>query len=80
MRSRFFDAYVPAGNLIRFPRSREFFIIENGGNRFDHNTYRVTDGVRLQFIWGHALLDFAGFRGNGQERNGTVVTLAKSRE
>ena len=62
------------------PRAENFSIIENGGNRFDHNTYRVPDGVRPQFSWGHALLDFTGFQSNGQERSGTVVAHAKSSE
>jgi len=60
------------------PGAENFSIIESGGNRFDHNTYRFPDGVRPQFVWGHALLDFSGFRGNGQELNGTLVANAKS--
>ena len=62
------------------PGAENFSIIENGGNRFDHNTYRVPDGVRPQFIWGHALLDLTGFRGKGQELNGILLPQAKSSE
>ncbi len=57
-----------------------FSIIESGGNRFDHNTYRVPDGARLKFAWGHTLLDFAGFQAQGQERNGILLTHTKSSE
>jgi parallel beta-helix repeat protein len=62
------------------PGAENFSIIESGGNRFDHNTYRVTYGVRPQFVWGHALLDFAGFQRQGQERHSSVLTQAKSSE
>jgi parallel beta-helix repeat protein len=57
-----------------------YFIIENGGNRFDDNIYRVPYGIRPQFIWGHALLDFSDFQDRGQERNGTVLPHVKSSE
>jgi parallel beta-helix repeat protein len=62
------------------PEAENFSIIENGGNRFDHNTYHVPDGKPPQFVWGHTLLDFVGFQGNGQERNGTLVSQEKSSE
>jgi parallel beta-helix repeat protein len=60
--------------------AENYSIIENGGNRFDHNTYRVMDGVHPQFIWGRAVRDFTGFQGQGQERNGTLLSHAKSSE
>jgi parallel beta-helix repeat protein len=62
------------------PGQENYFIIENGGNHFDHNTYRVPHGVRPQFVWGKTSLDFTGFQDRGQERNGTVLTHAKSSE
>ena len=62
------------------PGAENFSIIEKGGNRFDQNTYRVPDGVRPQFVWGHTLMDLTGFRDQGQERNGTLLPYAKSSE
>ena len=62
------------------PGAQNFSIIENGGNRFDHNTYRVPDGVHPQFVWGHSLLDLTGFRVRGQERNSILLPQAKSSE
>lgn len=62
------------------PGAQNFSIIENGGNRFDHNTYRVPDGVHPQFVWGHSLLDLTGFRVKGQERNSILLPQAKSSE
>jgi len=61
------------------PGAENLSIIENGGNRFDHNTYRFPGDLRPQFVWGRSLLDFTGFQGQGQERNGTVLQVKSSK-
>lgn len=56
--------------------AENFGIIEKGGNAFDHNTYRFR-GLRPPiFLWDALRMDFAGFRKQGQERNGTLNAMA----
>ena len=48
-------------------------IVEQGGNSFDANRYRVRGSKAPAFIWGTVATDLAGFRRQGQERNGSVA-------
>ena len=60
------DARTPEGDDM---------IISNGENNFDFNTYRLTlPGSTIEFVWGHASLDWEGFRGMGQEKNGVLLS------
>lgn len=51
-------------------------IIQHGGNQFDRNAYFVRPGATLGFAWGRSLFDLDAFRGQGQERLGTLTGIA----
>lgn len=56
------------------PGMENYSIIEEGGNLFDSNLYRMPHaGEEVRFPWGHEEYDLEGFRALGQERNGRVV-------
>ncbi len=46
-------------------------ILANGNNRFDYNTYHVSDGSQYQWAWGTGFT-WAGFQQLGQEAHGTI--------
>jgi parallel beta-helix repeat protein len=58
------------------PGAENYAIIENGGNRFEANTYEYVGASRIGFIWGETPLDFAGFRKLGQEQRGSLTEHA----
>jgi hypothetical protein len=62
-----------AGGASSSDRQAENFrIITTGGNSFDRNVYRFRGGQPPIFIWDTLQMDFAGFRKQGQERNGSI--------
>jgi len=57
------------------PGHPNYTIIEAGGNLFDGNRYHVpAAGCDLGFGWGHKRYDFAGFRRQGQEQHGGLIS------
>ena len=49
-------------------------IITDGNNLFDRNIYRVPRmSGSPRFVWGHAIFDWDGLRGKGEESNGQLV-------
>ena len=56
------------------PGEDNYFIITKGYRRFDHDTYRfLSPHGRLNFPWGHAILDWNGVHAAGLELNGKLV-------
>lgn len=56
------------------PNAENFGIIERGGNLFDRNRYRTVTGAPApRFVWGTVEMDFANFRGRGQEKQGSLT-------
>ena len=55
------------------PAAANAGIIQTGENSFEHNDYNAAPGSQPQFIWGQDLLDFVGFRLQGQEIRGSLT-------
>lgn len=71
----FEGAACAGGTSDTKPGDENFAIITDGNNRFDGNTYRVgRPGGPARFVWGRDVTDWDGFRRNGLERNGRLIS------
>ena len=73
-----FEGLGNAGGASDAPVGDEnYSIINNGGNVFDFNTYRISEqSGGATFVWGHATCDWDAFRQQlMQERGGKLVTF-----
>lgn len=57
-----------------WPGQDNYSIIDKGDNWFDQNEYNIAGAdSRILFPWGHATLDWAGFRRSGLEPDGKFI-------
>lgn len=70
----FLGAGVVGGVSVSDGKAENFGIIAKGGNAFDHNIYRFRGQQPPIFLWDTLQTDFAGFRNQGQERNGALIS------
>jgi parallel beta-helix repeat protein len=54
------------------PGAHNFAIIERGNNRFYRNSYSYPAAIPPVFVWGGEPADFAAFRAQGQDADGTI--------